>query len=109
MTNEELKTDILCNKQAFWYKAVPVSCAAIAHVAIPHSKLSPSTRLGIFSLMSISLMGAIALARTSKMEVFLKELPDSNTGKSLSEALIFASTNPQFDIRLFIESQLQYV
>ena len=26
-----------------------------------------------------------------------------NTGKSLSEALIFASTNPQYDDRLFIE------
>ena len=27
---------------------------------------------------------------------------DRNTGKSLSEALIFASTNPQYDDRLFI-------
>ena len=27
----------------------------------------------------------------------------SSTGKSLSEALIFASTNPQYDGRLFIE------
>ena len=26
-----------------------------------------------------------------------------DTGKSLSEALIFASTNPQYDNRLFIE------
>ena len=31
------------------------------------------------------------------------------TGKSLSEALIFASPNPQFDDRLFIESQVQYM
>ena len=31
------------------------------------------------------------------------------TGKSLSEALIFASTNPQYDDRLFIESQVQYM
>ena len=30
------------------------------------------------------------------------------TGKSLSEALIFASTNPQYDDKLFIESQVQY-
>ena len=30
------------------------------------------------------------------------------TGKSLSEALIFASTNPQYDNRLFIEIQVQY-
>ena len=31
------------------------------------------------------------------------------TGKSLSEALIFASTNPQYDDRLFIELQFQYM
>ena len=31
------------------------------------------------------------------------------TGKSLSEALIFASTNPQYDNRLFIELQAQYM
>ena len=34
---------------------------------------------------------------------------DGHTGKSLSEALIFASTNPQYDDRLFIELQLQYM
>ena len=32
-----------------------------------------------------------------------------NTGKSLPEALIFASTNPQYDDRLFIELQFQYM
>ena len=32
-----------------------------------------------------------------------------NTGKSLSEALIFSSTNPQYDQRLFIELQVQYM
>ena len=31
------------------------------------------------------------------------------TGKSLSDALIFASTNPQNDNRLFIELQVQYM
>ena len=31
------------------------------------------------------------------------------TGKSFSEALIFASTNPQYDKRLFIEIQVQYM
>ena len=30
-----------------------------------------------------------------------------HTGKSLSEALIFASTNPQYDNRLFIELQIK--
>ena len=32
-----------------------------------------------------------------------------STGKSLSEALIFASTNPQYDERLFIELHVQYM
>ena len=31
------------------------------------------------------------------------------TGKSLSEALIFASTNPQYNDRLLIELQVQYM
>jgi hypothetical protein len=31
------------------------------------------------------------------------------TGKSLSEALIFVSTNPQYDDKLFIELQVQYM
>ena len=31
------------------------------------------------------------------------------TGKSLSKALIFASTNPQYDDRLFTELQVQYM
>ena len=31
------------------------------------------------------------------------------TGKSLSEALIFASTNPQYDDRLFIDLPVQYM
>ena len=31
------------------------------------------------------------------------------TGKSLSEALIFASTNPQYDNTLFIELQVRYL
>ena len=33
----------------------------------------------------------------------------ASTGKSLSDALIFASTNPQYDHRLFIELQVQYM
>ena len=32
-----------------------------------------------------------------------------STGESLSEALIFASTNPQYEDRLFIELQVQYM
>ena len=31
------------------------------------------------------------------------------TGKSFSEALILASTNPQYDDRLFMELQVEYM
>ena len=34
---------------------------------------------------------------------------DNNTGKSLSEALILWSTNPQYDKRLFIDLPVQYM
>ena len=34
---------------------------------------------------------------------------NEDTGKFLSEALIFASINPQYDDRLFIELQVQYM
>ena len=52
---------------------------------------------------------------TSYLEDTKKTIGDSydhqtaivNTGKSLSEALIFASTKPQYDGRLFIESKVQ--
>ena len=41
--------------------------------------------------------------------IFSSINPNIHTGKSLSEALIFASTNPQYDNRLFIELQVQYM
>ena len=34
---------------------------------------------------------------------------EKNTGKYLSEALILASINPQYDDRLFIELRVQYM
>ena len=44
------------------------------------------------------------------MELLLfLELKVGHTGKSLSEALIFASTNPQYNNRLFIELQVQWM
>ena len=39
--------------------------------------------------------------------LFLKRA--QSTDKSLSEALILASTNPQYDDRLFIELPVQYM
>ena len=35
--------------------------------------------------------------------------PLQSTGKSLSEALIIGSTNPQYDKRLLIDLQVQYM
>ena len=43
----------------------------------------------------------------SPQPLFLKRA--QSTGKSLSEALILASTNPQYDDRLFIELPVQYM
>ena len=40
---------------------------------------------------------------------FFKLVIRQVTGKSWSEALIFASTNPQYDDRMFIELQVQYM
>ena len=40
---------------------------------------------------------------------FLLNLHPILVKKSLSEALIFASTNPQYDDRLFIELHVQYM
>ena len=37
------------------------------------------------------------------------QLTNSTTGKSFSETLILASTNPQYDKRLLIELQVQYL
>ena len=37
------------------------------------------------------------------------QLLDSSTGKSFSEALILASTNPEYDKRLFIDLPFQYM
>ena len=50
----------------------------------------------------------IPIRKTNKL---ILELLDAKpiTGKSLSEALIFASTNPQYDDTLFIKLKVQYV
>ena len=38
----------------------------------------------------------------------MKNVTKACTGKSLSEALILASTNPQYDNKLFNDLQVQY-
>ena len=53
--------------------------------------------------LKVEIADSFYLVSVEKCEIFLF------TGKSLSEALIFASTNPQYDYRLFIELQVQYM
>ena len=56
------------------------------------------------------LKGIKNLANYFRLEELIKELSvGSGSGKSMSEALIFASTYPQYDDRLFIELQVQYM
>ena len=40
---------------------------------------------------------------------FWENIWTNSTGKPFSEALVFASTNPQYDNKLFIELQVQYM
>ena len=53
------------------------------------------------SLKNIQLLACDVMFQVTKYPL--------GTGKSLSEALIFASTNLQYDDRLFIELQFQYM
>ena len=42
-------------------------------------------------------------------DLWLRSQMKTCTGKSLSEALVFESTNPQYDDKLFIELQVHYM
>ena len=47
-------------------------------------------------------MKVVGSKKSDKHQMSFMDVPNSeHTGKSLSEALIFASTNPQYDDRLF--------
>ena len=47
--------------------------------------------------------------RFGVFSVHKRKIPFKDKGKYLSEALIFASVNPQHDARLFMELQVQYM
>jgi hypothetical protein len=58
--------------------------------------------IGIFQQLQIDFVTC-----DLELKVYVKyTIYDPITGKSLSEALIFASTNPQHDERLFIEKTI---
>ena len=75
-----------------------------------HSGLCTKTGLVIY----LAFLAKVAIHYYIVLTVFKKQCQDtvakfiSGTGKYLSEAFIFASTNPQYDDRLFIELQVQY-
>ena len=78
----------------------------------PEDKVLPITRLKIFDSLRSKKINPSAEFIQEAIEFVLEEyglVMDQLTGKSLSEALIFASTNPQYDKRLFIELQVQYM
>ena len=45
----------------------------------------------------------VALKTTSQVSIYFTVIKYLGTGKSFSEALILATTNPQYDKRLFID------
>ena len=51
----------------------------------------------------------IVISRRTGPPEFIQFWWERSTGKFLSEALIFASSNPQYDDRMFIELQVQYI
>ena len=65
--------------------------------------------LGSFLNLEVYRIGLVEFPNSRRgrfVELVLFVL-DPSTGKSLSEALIFSSDNPQYDDRLFIELQVQ--
>ena len=75
-------------------------------------KSSPSIwgLLQIVKLMMKILSVVVAFSENVNFKVFLEIWKNLFvTGKSLSEALIFSSINPQYDDRLFIELRVQYM
>ena len=70
-------------------------------------KKSCQTSVDVFSkYLKEQIMDIIDSDKKVKHAKLAEGIEAAITGKSLSEALIFASTNPQQDDRLFIELQI---
>ena len=81
-------------------------------VSFEHSPLEnvvmPSKSYSFLVTLYLSLALLFTLFQSGFQTIFnLKIIILNITGKSLSEALIFSSTNPQYDDRLLIELQVQ--
>ena len=94
---------------------VPVACGSLIF-PLPSTVIFCSKFLHFFSCRMFAYLlfsPASILGQKDAISMETDRQPDPSaphsTGKSLSEALIFASTNPQYDDRLFIELQVQYM
>ena len=63
----------------------------------------------VMALLQCSIWGVCRSFPIRIIKIRIKTQVTCGTGKSLSEALIFVSTNPQYDDRLFIKLQVQYM
>ena len=83
------------------------------------SEVSTLSNLTFYLEVADQVAGDWRLTDEMKLECRLTEewkyqdlkwsLPDEDTGKSFSEALILASSNPNYDKRLFINLPVQYM
>ena len=89
----------------FWGKNSYWRCF-LSQVALLHTYLFCST-ICIAYLPTLFWKYSSLYLEVSNIVLDTISLP--HTGKPLSEALILASTNPQYDDRLFIELQAQYM
>ena len=83
-------------------RAVGSRCLIRAMLKIKHQSSITDFSVAICLLSFLSFQRKIAI----QIQVAILNLL---TGKSLSEELIFASSNPQYDKRFFIELQVQYI
>ena len=81
----------------------------VGPVIINMSRISVDLFFMSWIYVFLTLAWTFGLVHMRNNKSWTKELNATDAGKSLSEALIFASTKPQYDDRLFIELQVQYV
>ena len=81
----------------------------VGPVIINMSRISVDLFFMSWIYVFLTLAWTFGLVHMRNNKSWTKELNATDAGKSLSEALIFASTKPQYDDRLFIELQVQYM
>jgi hypothetical protein len=74
-----------------------------------HSSLASARTRAALSCPALRLLWKAQCTCAFWRDFFQLDSIHLHTGRSLSEALVFASTNPQYDDRFFIELQVQYM